>query len=239
MVWPLAWIVVMGTLPGVLIGAIVRVTYLPDPKHFKLFAAFVLTFIGLRLLGNLVRHEDRDTDKESSETRFQELVRQHLGKRVNGEQLPAVHVTKIGFYRIRYEFYGEQFHAPTWGVAFLGFAVGIVGGIYGVGGGAIIAPFLVSFFKLPVYTVAGAALMGTLVTSIAGVGFYQAIAPVYPHLSVAPDWYLGFLFGLGGMCGMYLGARLQKLVPATAIKWMLSGVILFTAGQYAADFLWR
>lgn len=42
MVWPLTWIVVFGTLPGVFIGAMVRVLYLPDPKHFKLFAAGVL-----------------------------------------------------------------------------------------------------------------------------------------------------------------------------------------------------
>jgi uncharacterized membrane protein YfcA len=45
MVWPLAGIVVLGTWPGVLIGAILRVAYLPDPRNFKLFAAFVLVFI--------------------------------------------------------------------------------------------------------------------------------------------------------------------------------------------------
>jgi len=33
-------------------------------------------------------------------------------------------------------------------------------------------------------------------------------------MSVAPDWFLGIMFGLGGMAGMYLGARFQKFVPA-------------------------
>ena len=42
MVWPLTWVVIIGTLPGVLIGAFVRVTYLPDARDFKLFAACVL-----------------------------------------------------------------------------------------------------------------------------------------------------------------------------------------------------
>ena len=51
--------------------------------------------------------------------------------------------------------------------------VGIIGGVYGIGGSAIIAPFFISFFWLPVYTVAGAALMGTFVTSIAGVIFIR------------------------------------------------------------------
>jgi uncharacterized membrane protein YfcA len=110
--------------------------------------------------------------------------------------------------------------------------VGVIGGIYGIGGGAIIAPFFVSVFKLPVYTIAGAALMGTFVTSIAGVVFYQAIAPFYPEMAVAPDWGLGILFGLGGMVGMYLGAMCQKFVPARAIKWMLVVVLFFTGIRY-------
>jgi uncharacterized membrane protein YfcA len=123
-----------------------------------------------------------------------------------------------------------------WEIFSLSFIVGIVGGIYGIGGGAIIAPFFVTFFGLPVYTIAGAALMGTFITSVAGVAFYQAIAPFYPNLSVAPDWLLGVLFGLGGMAGMYLGARCQKYVPARAIKWMLAGIIIFTGIKYGLAF---
>ena len=78
--------------------------------------------------------------------------------------------------------------------------------------------------------------MGTFVTSVAGVAFYQAIAPLYPGMSVAPDWLLGVLFGIGGMAGMYLGARCQKFVPARAIKWMLAGIIVLTAMKYIAAF---
>ena len=65
------------------------------------------------------------------------------------------------------------------------------------GGGAIIAPFVVAVMHLPVYTIAGAALFGTFVTSIAGVAFYQLVAPSYAAtgLAVAPDWLLGALFG--------------------------------------------
>ena len=81
--------------------------------------------------------------------------------------------------------------------------------------------------------------MGTFVTSIAGVVFYQAIAPFYPNMSIAPDWLLGILFGFGGMCGMYLGARCQKYVPAKAIKWMLGAIIVFTALKYIHGFFSR
>jgi uncharacterized membrane protein YfcA len=173
-------------------------------------------------------------DKSSSEQRFGELVRKYRERTESepGEKLPTIRVTRVDFKRIGYEFYGEHFDVSVWGVLCLSGVVGVVGGIYGIGGGAIIAPFFVSVLKLPVYTVAGAALMGTFVTSIAGVGFYQVIAPFYPDMSVAPDWTLGLLFGLGGMVGVYFGARCQKYVPAPAIKWMLVSVILFTGAKY-------
>jgi len=237
MVWPLTLVVIAGTLPGVLIGAVVRVAWLPDPTNFKLFAGLVLLYIGLRLLRDLLSR--KGGGKASAEQRFQELVRAHASRREKGEDLPRVRIVAFSLARTEYEFYGESFSFPTRGVLLLSLIVGMVGGVYGIGGGAIIAPFFVAFFGLPVYTVAGAALMGTFVTSVAGVAFYQAIAPAWPELSVAPDWGLGLLFGLGGMAGMYLGARVQKHVPAKAIKWMLAAVITFTAGRYVWDFLGR
>jgi len=239
LVWPLTLVVVTGTLPGVFIGAFVRVAYLPDPKNFKLFAAGVLLYIGLKMLRELLR-KNFGGDKAAGEKRFQELVRIYrrkaAGPNVSHETLPAVRVTHFNLKRLGYTFYDEQFDVPFLGIFALSFIVGIVGGIYGVGGGAIIAPFFVTFYGLPIYTVAGAALMGTFITSIAGVVFYQAIAPFYPGVAVAPDWLLGFLFGIGGMGGMYLGARCQKFVPARLIKWMLAGIIVFTAAKYAAAF---
>ncbi|RZB29990.1 MAG: uncharacterized protein SRB1_02270 [Desulfobacteraceae bacterium Eth-SRB1] len=50
MAWPLAWVIIAGTLPGVFIGAILRIKYLPDPKNFKLFVGCILLYVGLRLL---------------------------------------------------------------------------------------------------------------------------------------------------------------------------------------------
>ncbi len=242
MVWPLTWMVIAGTLPGVFIGAFVRVSYLPNPKHFKLFAAGVLLYIGIKMVRDLLKKNKDQDSKAGSEKQFQESMKRSRSKTGDAatdeeKRLNPVTVTHFNLKRLGYTFYDESFDVSFWGIFALSFIVGIVGGIYGIGGGAVIAPFFVTFFGLPVYTVAGAALMGTFVTSVAGVGFYQILAPFYPNMSVAPDWILGALFGVGGVAGMYLGARCQKFVPAVAIKWMLAGVIIFTALKYAATFL--
>ncbi len=241
MIWPLTVVVIVGTLPGVFLGALVRVLYLPDPRHFKIFAALVLLYIGLRLVRDLTsRAQPGASSRAEAEHTFQKLVQQHRREQAAAGAhtiAPAVTLDYFTLRRLGYTFYGKSFDVSLPGIFSLSLIVGIIGGIYGIGGGAIIAPFFVTFYKLPVYTVAGAALMGTFVTSIAGVIFYQAIAPFYPELSVAPDWLLGLLFGLGGMVGMYCGARCQKFMPATAIKAMLAVIILGTAGSYLIDAL--
>jgi uncharacterized membrane protein YfcA len=117
----------------------------------------------------------------------------------------------------------------------LALVVGVIGGTYGIGGGAIIAPFCVAIFKLPVYTVAGAALMGTFLTSIVGIIFYTFV-PIKNGVATSPDWLLGFLFGIGGFAGMYLGARVQKYMPQKYIKLMLGLLIVYVSSNYIIQF---
>jgi len=138
--------------------------------------------------------------------------------------------------QVKFEYDGETYTFSPPIIYTLCFLVGIAGGIYGIGGGSIVAPFFVAIVGLPIYTVAGAALMGTFITSLAGVIFYQFLAQFYPDMSVSPDWLLGGLFGAGGILGMYLGARTQKFVPAKSIKGILCVCILFVSGKYVLGF---
>ena len=236
MAWPLAWIIILGTLPGIFIGAAIRISYLPDPKHFKIFMGCVLIYLALRLLLDLRVKTNKEKSKaEEIEESFREKsIRMRKALAAGENQNPAVHTLRFSLTDCVYEFYGERFSFNTTTVSGLAFAVGIVGGIYGVGGGAIIAPFLVAFFRLPIYTIAGATLFGTFITSIGGALFYALIAPFYAHtgLLVAPDWLLGALFGIGGFLGMYCGARLQKYFPARLIKLILILAILFLGVSY-------
>ena len=241
MAWPLAWVIIAGTLPGVFIGAVFRIRYLPDPKNFKFFVGCVLLYIGIRLVYDLTPRASVNKKKTKAlEERFKERSTRILKERHSGSRKhEAIRTVRFSLTDYTYEFYGETFSFNTIGLFALTFAVGIVGGAYGIGGGAIVAPFLMAFFGLPVYTIAGAALLGTFLTSIAGVIFYTVIAPAYAYtgLAIAPDWRLGALFGVGGFLGMYCGARLQKFVPAKAIKLILGLIILFLSVKYILNVL--
>jgi uncharacterized membrane protein YfcA len=220
MLWPLAWAIVIGTLPGVFIGAWVRIEYLPDPKNFKVFAGIVLLYIGYKLLKDII---SKKTAKEK-------------GRQIKAMDFQSLAVIDSSLKKVSFTFGEKEYAYKPLTIYFLCFFVGIIGGIYGIGGGSIIAPVLVTIIGLPVHVIAGAALLGTFVTSVSGVIFYQFLSFVYPQVAVSPDWMLGALFGSGGILGMYLGARVQKYIQPVYIKGILSSCILFIALKYISVF---
>ncbi len=224
--WPVACVTVLGTLPGLYFGALIRTDWLPDPRNFKLFVGCVLLYIGLRLLYEQTpwakRKKARIHEFEAQvQKRLQQVLRE--SGQSAGRGLPAaarVRTSHWSWKQVSYDFLGETFTFYPPALLLLALGTGLISGIYGIGGGALIAPFLAAIFRLPMYTIAGAALLGTLVTSVAGVGIYYS-------LGVSPDFLLGVLFGAGGFLGMYLGARLQKYFTGKIIR---TGLGLLVSG---------
>jgi uncharacterized membrane protein YfcA len=123
-------------------------------------------------------------------------------------------------------------HIPSPVVIGLASLVGCVGGIYGIGGGSILAPVLIGAGR-PAAEVAPAALASTFVTSIAGVVTFTVLSVHHPG-SVAPDWPTGVALGLGGLAGGYTGARIQARLPDALIR-RIVGVLVIAIG---ARYLW-
>jgi hypothetical protein len=219
MFWGLTWIFIAGAMPGVLLGYYLRVKYFPDPKSFKFFVGLVLFYIAVRLI----------------QSAYTKLTKQS-GSEKTGEFL-ITHVT-YSIRRIEYTFMNGRYGFNVPAMFMLALVVGMIGGVYGIGGGAIIAPICVAVFRLPVYTIAGAALMGTFLTSIIGVIFYSLI-PMNHGMTAPPDWALGTLFGLGGIPGMYLGAKTQKYMPEKIIKMILAAILLVVSGSYIWQYVAR
>ena len=111
-------------------------------------------------------------------------------------------------------------------VVALAAGAGLIGGIYGISGGSIIAPALVGLWGLPVRRVAPAVLLSTLVTSIVGVLSFQMLDLIAAEGAArrGPDLILAATFGLGGFLGSAVGARSSDLVPEGGLR-VLLGVI--------------
>lgn len=222
--WALAWVVALGALPGVFIGAVLRVTYFSDPTVFKAFVGLVLLYLGVRLLYETL-------GSALKERAGRGLEAEPPRRSADGE---AVRTVEVSWRKMGYRFEGKNYSFGTLPVFLLSLAVGVIGGIYSIGGGSIIAPFLVLAFGLPVYTVAGAALVGTFVTSLAGVAFFEMLAQtgLGVRTPVAPDWLLGLVLGAGGLVGSYVGARMQRFLPEFWIRVILGTLVTLLALSY-------
>jgi uncharacterized membrane protein YfcA len=181
---PLARLLVIGTLPGVIVGSVIRVELLPQQTSFDVVIACVLIPLGAWLL----------------------LVKQGPQKQQRWALPPAV-------------------------LLVIAAAVGCVGGIYGIGGGAILAPILIGSGRPPA-EVAPATLASTFTSSVAGVVTFLVLATRH-HGSIAPDWGVGIALGIGGLVGGYTGARLQPHLPESVIRRLLGLLVLAIGIRYA------
>ncbi|MEU9064179.1 sulfite exporter TauE/SafE family protein [Streptomyces sp. NPDC048430] len=120
-------------------------------------------------------------------------------------------------------------------LAALALTVGMVGGIYGIGGGSLLGPVLAAR-GMPLARIAPATLAATFTTSIAGAATYTVLALASPG-PVAPDWWLGVASGAGGLIGGYLGARLQPLLPETALRLLLGTLAAALGAMYTVQSL--
>lgn len=180
---PLTLLLVMGTLPGVVAGALIRVLVVPDGEVFRVLVALFLLPLGIWLL-----LRDRHTRPSLSFT---------LADRQ---------------------------------VILLGLTGGLIGGIYGIGGGSLLAPILTASGYL-VTVVAPAALVSTFLTSCVGAATYGALA-IIGHSAAAPDWPIAISCGIGGLFGGYIGAALQPHLPTRLLTRGLGAMAVLLSVSY-------
>ena len=182
---PLTGLLVAGTVPGVIAGAILRVEVFSGQRSFEVIAALVLLPLGLWLL---------------------------LGAQRLAPQRPTL---------------TRRHRQATW---LLALVVGTIGGLYGIGGGSILAPILIAL-GFTVYEVAPATLTATFLTSIAGIATYQVLQALHGG-AIAPQWILGAFLGAGGFAGSYCGARLQARLPERNLRKLLGAIACLVAARY-------
>jgi hypothetical protein len=181
-------LLIAGTLPGVVAGAVIRVELLSGSRPFMLVASGVLLPLGLWLL---------------------------VGAQRATRSPPTL---------------DRNARVLVW---LLALAVGCAGGIYGIGGGSLLAPILLAA-GFSAYEVAPATLAATFLTSIAGIGTYEILQLSHGG-TIAPDWALGLWLGGGGFAGSYLGARLQSRIPETSIRRLLGLIACLVAVRYIQE----
>ena len=108
---------------------------------------------------------------------------------------------------------------PVWGI---GFIIGFVGAIMGIGGGFLLVPMLIYFLRVPTATVIGTSMVLTLITMASATVMHAATN----HLV---DAVLALILMVGGVVGAQFGARTGQRLRGERLR-LLLGLLVFAVG---------
>ena len=108
---------------------------------------------------------------------------------------------------------------PVWGI---GFIIGFVGAIMGIGGGFLLVPMLIYILRVPTATVIGTSAVLTLITMASATVMHA----VTNHLV---DAVLALILMVGGVIGAQFGARTGQRMRGERLR-LLLGLLVFAVG---------
>lgn len=109
---------------------------------------------------------------------------------------------------------------PVWGI---GFMIGFIGAVLGIGGGFLLVPMLIYFLRVPTATVIGTSMVMTLITMTSATVMHAATN----HLV---DAVLALILMVGGVIGAQFGAHTGQRMRAERLR-LLLGLLVFMVGM--------
>ena len=104
-----------------------------------------------------------------------------------------------------------------------GLAMGLLSALFGIGGGIILVPTLVTLFDFNQRLAAGTSLAVMAPTAL--IGALRLTRPGYT------SWSRGVRFGIGGVVGGLVGARLGLWLPVALLSWAFAALLVIAAVQ--------
>ncbi|MFO1017534.1 MAG: sulfite exporter TauE/SafE family protein [Hyphomonadaceae bacterium] len=112
----------------------------------------------------------------------------------------------------------------------LGFGIGALAAIMGIGGGFILIPAMIYLLRMPTNVVIGTSLFQVLVVS-------SLIVILQSTATQTVDLVLAALLMLGGVIGAQVGARLGAGLKSEHIRAMLGALLVAAAAKFLFDLL--
>jgi len=114
---------------------------------------------------------------------------------------------------------------PVWAI---GFVIGFVGALMGIGGGFLLVPMLIYFLRVPTATVIGTSMVLTLITMASATVMHS----VTNHLV---DAVLALILMVGGVIGAQFGARAGQNMRGERLRLLLGLLVLAVGLRFAYE----
>src|SRR5712691_11173896 len=113
-------------------------------------------------------------------------------------------------------------------VCAIGFIMGFIGAIMGIGGGFLLVPMLIYFLRVPTNVVIGTSMVLTLITMASATILHS----VTNHLV---DAILALILMVGGVTGAQFGARAGQKMRGERLRLLLGLLVLAVGIRFAVD----
>lgn len=105
----------------------------------------------------------------------------------------------------------------------VGLIGGVLSGAFGIGGGIIMVPLLMSFARMDQKQAAATSLLAIIPTAIAGSATYLANGEI--------DVLAGLIIAVGAVVGALIGTALLRRIPLVWLRWIFIALILTMAAR--------
>jgi uncharacterized membrane protein YfcA len=112
---------------------------------------------------------------------------------------------------------------PVWGI---GFFIGFIGAVLGIGGGFLLVPMLIYILRVPTSIVIGTSMVLTLVT----MAFATVMHAATNHLV---DIVLSLILMVGGVTGAQFGSRAGQRIRSEQLRLLLGLLVLAVGLRFA------
>ena len=154
------------------------------------------------------------------------IIRSRHGKPVELRR-PGSHTWFHGLpFKLRFK--QSRIYVSSIPVVTIGFIMGFIGAIMGIGGGFLLVPMLIYFLRVPTNVVIGTSMMLTLVTMATATVLHS----VTNHLV---DVILALILMVGGVTGAQFGARAGQKMRGERLRLMLGVLVLAVGLRFAVD----
>jgi len=207
---PLALMLSAGGVMGAIVGSTLSSKYLSDMSTFKPLFGILTLLIGGQIIWEIYkqRHQTKD-----------ELAASEVG----------IHSVNVKGILIKFSYGKKDFTVSLWTPWLAGFFIAIIASAFGVGGGFLLVPFMVSFLRMPMFIVPATAAVVIFISGSISVTNYL-------KMGAEIDWsILSFLIA-GGIVGALIGPKINRMMQDQWLRIFLATVLSLIGLKYALSF---
>jgi len=204
---PLALMLSAGGVMGAIVGSTLSSHYLSDMSTFKPLFGVLTLIIAAQIIWEIYKLRNEEKGNTSA-----------CEKGVHS-------VSAIGT-TIAFSYADKDYKVSLWTPWLAGFFIAIIASAFGVGGGFLLVPFMVTLLRMPMFIIPATAAVVIFISGSISVTNYL-------RMGADIDWpILSFLI-VGGIIGAIIGPKLNRMMQDSWLRIFLASVLSLIGLKYA------